>query len=223
MNKRILLIALFAWSGHAPASLVLSSDPAWGPGTLTRDTSTGLGWLTPTVTSGLSISEVRGLLQFDPRYVGFRVASTAELTELFANAGIPDINVAGYGALYGTTANVAGVSALQSLVGVTYQYQYSALGFLYETAGYVDNDFVSPVNGFLSVNIGNVVVRTAVNTVSGVLDFASAYSTWGSVPVWSALQGVGTWLVRQDVPEPPTLALVAMALAVALKVLRREA
>ena len=151
MNKLVLPFALFAWSGQALASLVLASDPAWGPGTLTRDTSTGLGWLSPTATSGLSISQVRGLLQSDARYSGFRVASTSELAGLFTNAGIPDINVAGYGALYGTTANVPGVSALQALVGVTYQYQYSGLGFLYETAGYIDNDFVSPVNGFLAL------------------------------------------------------------------------
>lgn len=223
MNKLLLPVALLALSGQALASLVTSSDPAWGPNTLTRDTSTGLGWLTPTATSGLSISDVRALLQSDARYSGFRVASTMELTALFANAGIPDINTAGYGALYGTTANAPGVSALQSLVGVTFQYQYSALGFLYETAGYVDDDFVSPINGFLSVNIGNVVLRTAVNTGSGFSDFASAYSTWGSVPVGSALQGVGTWLVRQDVPEPPSLALVVLAFAFALKARHRAA
>jgi hypothetical protein len=221
MNKLAVPFALLAWSSHALASLVLASDPAWGPGTLTQDTSTGLSWLTPTVTSGLSYSDVRGLLQSDVRYSGFRVASTSELADLFTNAGIPDINVAGYGALYGTTANVSGVAALQSFVGVTYQYQYSGLGFLYETAGYVDVEFVSPVNGFLSVNIGNLVVRTAVNTGAGVFDFASAYSTWGSVPVGSALQGVGTWLVRQEVPEPSTLALVALAFAIAIKQRRR--
>ena len=221
MNKTALSITLLALSAPSVASLGVGSDPNWGVGSLTEDTSTGLAWLTPITTSGLAFSKVRDLLNTDARYAGFRVARTAELVTLFTSAGIPEINTPGYGALYGTTSNVAGVGLLQSMIGITYQYQYSGFGFLYETSGYVDDEFRSPINGLPSVNIGNVVLRTAVITGAGTYDFASAYSTWGSVPIGSALVGVGTWLVKQQVPEPQSIFIVSLALAVCLSVRRR--
>lgn len=197
----------------AHASLV-SLDSVHGASTVTWDTASGLRWLDPGVTESLSYLEVAALLTSDARFTGYRFAKLAELEELFRNASIPDVNMPGYGALYGTTVNVPGAQVLQSYVGITYSYQYLADGFLLETAGFLDDPFVSPINGFVSSYIGNVVVRTDVATPEGTFDFASAYSTWGSVPTGSKLEGVGAWLVqRNDLAEPPAIAMVAISLA----------
>ncbi len=199
----LTLIALPALLQPASAGLV-SLDSVHGASTVTLDTTSRLRWLDPGVTESLSYNEIVALLSTDFRYKGYRFAKMSELEELFRNASILDINNPGYGALFGTTANVPGAKFLQSHLGVTYSYQYSANGFLFETAGYLDDPFASTINGFVSAHIGNVVIRTDVATPSGRFDFASAYSTWGSVPTGSTLQGVGGWLVQQNVvAEPP--------------------
>lgn len=191
------LLVLASTTTHAE----LSSAPhsIFGPASLTRDSAQGLFWLTPSATVGLSFSEVTSLLATDSRFSGFRVATISELETLYSEAGIPDINAPGFGALYGTPENVPGVEYLQGLTGVTYSYQSGQS--LAETAGFVGSAFASPINGFLSIEIGNIVLRGNVQTTSGTMSFASAYSTWGSLPVGTQAVGVGTWLVS-SVPAP---------------------
>jgi hypothetical protein len=198
------------------AELSSASHPIFGLASLTKDSAQGLFWLTPEATVGLSFLEVTDLLATDSRFAGFRVATLSELETLYADAGIPDINVPGFGALYGTPENVPGVEYLQGLTGVTYSVQVAGQS-LAETAGFVGSTFASQVNGFLSVEIGNTVLRGNVPTVSGPMSFASAYSTWGSLPVGTKTEGVGTWLVS-SVPEPSawlTLSLGILVLAAA--------
>ncbi|MCK6423717.1 MAG: PEP-CTERM sorting domain-containing protein [Burkholderiaceae bacterium] len=194
------------------AGLSSASHPIFGPASLTQDTEQGLFWLTPNATVGLSFLEVSNLLATDSRFSGFRVATLQELAGLYAEAGIPDVNTPGYGALYGTPENVPGVEFLQGLTGVTYSLEIAGQN-LAETAGFVGSAFTSPVNGFLSVEIGNVVIRGNVPTMTGPMSFASAYTTWGSLPVGTQAIGVGTWLVS-SVPEPPVLVSLCLGLLV---------
>jgi len=201
------LLVLSLSSNAAIAALSSASHPIFGPSSLTKDPDQGLYWLTPNATVGLSFTEVSVMLSTDVRFAGFRVASLSELGTLYAEAGIPDINVPGFGALYGTTENVPGVEFLQSLTGITYHLGAA----LDETAGFVGDSFVSPVNGFLSVEIGNVALRHNVPTRDGPLSFASAYTTWGSLPVGTQSEGVGTWLVS-PIPEPETYAMLLAGL-----------
>jgi len=201
------LLLLLASAGTASASVLTSADhPIFGAGSITRDLTQGLDWLTPNATVGLSFVETQALLTTDPRFAGFRAATLPELGSLYAEASIPDINVAGYGALYGTTANVPGVTFLQGLTGITYSIQISGQS-LAETAGFVGDPFISPFNGFLSVYIGNTVLRPNVLTNSGAVSFASAYTTWGAATVGTQYTGVGTWLVT-SVPEPSQWAIL---------------
>jgi hypothetical protein len=215
---------LFVAFSAAPASAALSSadHPNFGPKTLIVDAVQGLYWLTPNMTVGLSYLEVQNLLASDFRYAGFRVASLGELEGLYIEGSIPDINNPGYGALYGTEANVAAVRLLQELTQVTYSVTMAGTT-LTETAGFVGAPYVSPVNGFMSVYLGNTVIRQNVLTPSGSASFASAYTTWGSLPIGTNAVGVGTWLVS-TVPEPTTLLTVLCGLAfVGLRTKRAEA
>jgi len=203
------------------AALVPVDHPVFGPKSLTHDTNQNLYWLTPIVTANLSFVTTQALLAGDVRFKGFRVATSVELENLYAAAAIPDINVPGTAGLYGTGANVSGVQFLQSLTGVTFAVTESGVN-LSETAGFIGSSFVSAINGFLSVNIGNTVFRTNVQTSNGPASFASAYTSWGSLTVGSNAVGVGTWLVAV-VPEPATLMtmLAGLAIVVLLK-MRRE-
>lgn len=194
------------------AGLLSVSHPIFGPASLTKDSEQGLFWLTPNATVGLSFMEVTNFLATDSRFAGFRVATLSELDTLYAEAGIPNVNVPGFGALYGTSENVSRVEYLQGFTGVTYSVQVAGQT-LAETAGFVGSAFTSSVNGFLSVEIGNLVVRGNVPTISGPMSFASAYTTWGSLPVGTQAVGVGTWLVS-SVPEPSTFASLCLGLLV---------
>ena len=211
-----LTMAAISFAGTAAtAALSSANSPVFGQATLTRDIVQGLDWLTPNVTVGLSFDQVQNLLTTDQRFAGFRVASLGELQTLYSEAGILDINAPGFGALYGTQTNVPGVKLLQSLIGTTYSATVSGQQIA-ETAGFLGTSFVSPINGFLSVNIGNVVLRENVPTQSGHESFASAYTTWGSLPLGAQTAGVGTWLVTV-VPEPSSWLLLSIGLVIIIR------
>ena len=221
ITVRLLPLLLASVGSAAVAGLTSVDNPIFGTGAITRDSIQGLDWLTPNATLGLSFVETQALLASDTRFAGFRVATLAELAFLYFEAAIPDINTAGYGALYGTTANVYGVSLLQGLTGITYSIQISGQ-ILTETAAFVGEPFTSPFNGFLSVYIGNTVLRPNVLTPSGTISFASAYTTWGSATVGTEYYGVGTWLVA-SVPEPSQWGLIVGGLFILLGLRARRA
>jgi len=107
--QRVTAALLVVLASDASAVLLSVDHPDFGPGSLTLNTTQGLYWLAPSVTTGLSFVETQALLSGDARFAGFRVASLVELENLYSAAGVPDVNVPGYGALYGTEANVPGV------------------------------------------------------------------------------------------------------------------
>ncbi len=226
---RSLITTIFVFASTTTyAGLLSASHPIFGPASLTNDSEQGLFWLTPNATVGLSFMDVTNLLATDSRFAGFRVATLSELDTLYAEAGIQDVNVPGYGALYGTSENVPSVEYLQGFTGITYSIQVAGQTGV-ETAGFVGSAFTNPVNGFLSVQIGNLAVRGGVPTSAGPMSFASAYTTWGSLPVGTQAVGVGTWLVS-SVPEPSTLSSLCIGLLIlvascmrANKALRRDA
>lgn len=215
MYRFILAISIalsIMYHGTASATLTSASSSTFGAGSLTIDTEQGLYWLTPNATIGLSYSDVQNLLMTDIRFSGFRVASLGELESLYAHAKIPDINVAGIHSFYGTSENVAGVEFLQSLVGTTYAVHVGG-EILIETAGFVGDSFISPINGFQSVYIGNLVLHSNVTTRSGSEDLASAFTTWSASGVHSPTAGVGTWLVS-SVPEPSVWAAMLLGILI---------
>jgi hypothetical protein len=214
-----LAVFLALASTTSSAILTQRDSTIFGSATITRDSEQSLDWLTPNATIGMSFSELLTALATDNRFAGFRVATLTELDLLYSAAGIPDVNVAGFGALLGTTANFSGAQLLQALTGTTYSTMEGGRR-LTETAGFVGNTFISPVNGFLSTYIGNTVLHPNTPTDSGPANFASAYTTWASAPVGTQYQGVGTWLVS-SVPEPTKLILLLAGLSLVVCAGRR--
>lgn len=111
----VLLAALSVLLLSAPATAALQSgDSVHGIDSITLDTLTGLSWLDVTLTKGRSYNDVASKFGAGDEFEGFRHASATDITQLFQNAGIPNV-------LGGpTVANWAPATALQQLVGLCY-------------------------------------------------------------------------------------------------------
>lgn len=213
----ILMIGILGLSFNAHADFIQVSSPSFGAGSLTFDSNQNLYWLTPNATVGRSYNQVSDMLATDAQFSGFRYATAAELTNLYFNFGIPDINVYGIG-INGTTTNVPGATILQSFLGVTYTGGTSLL----ETAGFVGSPFVSQVNGFTSVYMGDVAIRTDVPTNNGPTTFAYVATTLSSATVGNEYVGVGSWLVSSSVPVPSSWELMALGIFMLLVLSRQK-
>jgi hypothetical protein len=98
------LSILASMASMANAALVDSGD-------IMKDTSTGLQWLDLNQTAGLSYNSVAAQLGPGGAYAGYSFATESQVNQLFADAGIPNVNVG----MYGTAANLPGVTSLLSL------------------------------------------------------------------------------------------------------------
>ena len=218
---RIVVCAIWMLGLSIPAHADFSrvSSPVFGVNSLTFDSVQRLYWLAPSATNGLSFLEVQQLLANEPKFAGFRFASVSELSRLYSEFGIPDIN--DYGTVInGTTANVPGAKALQSYLGISYFIQVSGVS-LFETGGFVGSPYVSSVNGFSSVYIGEIVVRENVRTSSGPLSFGYAATNLSSATIGGRYEGLGSWLVT-SVPEPDSVALLAFGLLISVVVVSHK-
>lgn len=173
------IILSWTLSCVAPGALVSNDDAVFGPGSITRDTDTGLEWLDVPLSQARTYLDVAG--EFGPGgdFTGFRHATGDELVQLFTSAGIPNINTAA------TPANVAPATMLLDLVGAT-----SMQGNNPEAFGFLSDHGLDPAsrfNGELAfVDTGVAAYAASTNQISrneGVV-----FNT------------VGHWLVR--VPEP---------------------
>lgn len=224
--RKLIVVGLLLCGSSASsfAALVSQANPVFGQPSVV-DTDQHLVWLSPSITVGLSYSEISNLLITDTRFSGFRWATILELEALYAHVGIPDINTPGYGAYYGTSNNVQGALALQSLLGTTYSVQISGVR-VSATSGYFGTSFRSPFpfNRGDFVYIGDISVREDVFTASGLADFASASTTWSSIPIGTQVPNVGAWLVapESNVPEPSTIILLTIGLGLAVFVQARN-
>lgn len=119
MNKLLLfspaLILLFLTIQPVSAALVEADWLVAGDSKLTVDTNSGFEWLDLTESTGLSMNEVLsgvgGFLD-----MGFRYATTSEISELFAAAGISDTTGDS------VPENVEPVIDLLLLMGITFEY-----------------------------------------------------------------------------------------------------
>lgn len=214
-----LAIGLLGLSLNAYADFYKVASPAFGADSLTFDSSQKLYWLTPSATVGKSYNQVSELLVSDAKFSGFRFASVAELGNLYSAFGIPDVN--DYGAVInGTAANVPGATSLQSFLGITYNAHVAGI-YLLATGGFVGAPFVSSINGFPSVYLGEVVIRINVPTTAVPMSFAYVATELSSATVGSRYEGVGSWLVS-DVPEPASWELLASGILVCLSIVARK-
>ena len=103
---------LFTKTVSSVAALISIDDPVFGQASVTADTATGLEWLDLTQTTNLSHLQMTALLASDVRFRGWRYATGSEVESLFTDAGISPL-------LCCSTENVAVVTTLQALLGVT--------------------------------------------------------------------------------------------------------
>lgn len=192
----------------ARAAFVALNDPAFGPGSITQDTATGLEWLDIDLTAGLSYNDVAAGFGPGGAFEGFAHASLEQVDTLFLNAGFSatdnvlrneDIPAANhFFAFLGISASAQGVGS--SSFGVT------------STTAFTGNPRVA----YVSLSIPD--------------DGASAYALGAPPSTFNFDQtspGTGQWLVRPAatlVPLPAPFMLLGGALGLlSLTATRRKA
>ncbi len=183
-----IVLALVLWTQWARASLVVHDFQSTGDGLLVQDTVTGLQWLSPRVTAGVSYNSVVG--GFDGLVTagggGFSVASAAQVKALFANNFNNPTTTS-------SPSNVADVQAFFNVFGITQQ----------ETCSGTTPPGSCPRTEAWSLespgNIEGLGMITTGNDADGnVIDFTDTIAADGSVTD----SQLGTWLVRGAVQTP---------------------
>jgi hypothetical protein len=199
------LLAGLLISGPATAALV-SEDSPFGAGTLTFDTDTGLHWLDLTESNGLSHDEVLQALQPGGTFEGFRLALSAELAQLFLDAGFvldpatlgnfipenfdPAVTLGGFVGVLGNNGNCG--------TGCTFSFSAGFLG----DPPFIPNTFAEGNFAFFDNTAGQDPTSPAAPVGRAILEGGS---------FGDGFSGQGAWLVL--VPEPGTILLFAAGLA----------
>lgn len=170
----------------------------------TRDTSTGLDWLDVNLTAGLSFSDAASI------YTGWRFASGDEIDALAQHY------IGGSEETFSDAA-FAPTLALISLLGITFDRPLAA-----------DNAATLATLGFYAdgtagrLGLAELVVNLWSPFPDVVAPFQGRWTTFDDfVPPDTVAPQIGSFLVRQSVPEPETWTLMLMALA-GLAVTRRR-
>lgn len=209
------IVAGAVLSGPASATLV-SEDSPFGADTITFDTDTGLRWLDLTLSNGLSHDEVLQALMPGGTFDGYRLATSAELAQLFLAAGFdldpatlgtfipanftPAVTLGGFVGVLGTNGNCG--------TGCTFSFSSGFLG----DPPFILNTFAEGNFAFFDNTAGQDPTSPAAPVGSAILEGGS---------FGTGFSGQGAWLVQ--VPEAGTSFLFVAGLAVLSAVGRRGA
>jgi len=198
----VLLAAVL--SGNATASLV-SEDSPFGAGTITLDTNTGLRWLDLTESNGLSHDQVLQGLMAGGTFEGYRLATSAELGQLFLDAGFvldpgtlgsfipqnhdPAVTLGGFVGVLGTNGNCG--------TGCTFSFSAGFLG----DPPFIPNTFAEGNFAFFDNTAGQDPSSPSAPVGRAILEGGS---------FGTGFSGQGAWLVQ--VPEPAMPLLFAAGL-----------
>lgn len=203
-----LMTGMSALAQPGEASLLPVDLFAAGDALLTRDTETGLEWLDLTPTAGLSYDDVAGGAG-GWIAMGFRVARQSQVNTLYLNAGIDTVV---------STINGTAVDTLLTLMGCT-RGDCSDPGAFAGAAGLADLDSFDPttaVEMFLESfpNPDDPSGRLGQASLIGGDVFGFLFLKDVATP------GLGVYLYR-GVPEPATIVLFALGLALVARGSRR--
>ena len=205
------IMAILFSSVVSSASLVANDWHSSGDGLLTYDSVTGLKWLDLSYTFGQTLNGVLGQTASGNPLNGFRMATSAEVLNLYTDAGI-HFGDSGYDAAQASAADL-----LQSFMGGR------GIGGSWEGGTWIESA------GF-AMNSGNVNTFVIEHTTGGPI-----YSPYSHT--WSADRMIGegyvqngTYLVMMNVgtvpssqtPIPAAIWMVGSALAAGFPMLRRR-
>lgn len=202
----VLMGALLAAPMHAHADLQQTLAPVVGGGTAqgVLDTDTGLQWLTPQATMGLSYAQVSGSSLTG---LGYRYATAQDLVGLLGHAGFNTTPLTMTEGQQQSSGDPSDLQALRALVGL-----------LGNTTGHADP---IPSNAYSNILIYGILADTS--PADGYLYAGAHYMATLDATTPSALvnipgarfptsdANVGSFLVR-EVPEPGTLGMLLAGL-----------
>lgn len=189
-----LYFALSLLSSTADATLIeqdfISGN---GDGLVTFDSQTGLRWLDLSASAGRSFNEVSTEFGLGGDFEGFRYATNEEILMLWQNAGLVDIDLAGFGNF--TEANYIPARNLIDLIG-------STSVFLSQTTALGISGTPEPLHS-----------QNRFTPQLELLEYAQPFTaearTNGIINVSYSLSTVGSWLVQPaTIPESSTLYLI---------------
>ena len=208
-------------TGMTHAALISASDPVYGPGSITRDTGTGLEWLDLTLSTNHSVNDILGGASGFLAN-GFVIATLPQIEAMYTNGGWDGVDDS---ATAGSVGHLAFVQLMQSLFGIT-----GVSGTPGETTfneGWalttIPNRVSRPFNTISQNGIAGRVACTTVgfNTFTGVNTFSGCRMDYDQ-----RFDFIGAYLVRPtaEIPEPATLLLLGWgvsALAFGLRMRKR--
>jgi len=205
-SKTLIGFLALCFSSLTNAALISVDDSVFGIDAVTRDTVSGLEWLDLTFSVARSYNDVITQFGFGGDFDGWRYASIDEINSLFLSANIPDINIPGDFAHYGTEDNAAPALELITLLGPSYRVTTNGVT-LSQIAGFSSLHVSS--NGFDLIAMPYATVREGVRTADGLKSYGEVFTLGSSISPSREYEGVGSWLVRsRTVPEPSVLVLM---------------
>lgn len=198
--KKIVIAGTITFSSMAVQAELLSTN--WlteGDSKATLDTSSGLEWLDLTETDGLSINSVSNMLSTN--YVGWRLPTATEVTELISNHFSNSAN--SFSTIDELTLDWANHFGYTSTIGQSYGV-YSENGGIYMAGAYARTPSTGFTKYLRSYNIATSVASDGVFLVSD-----------GGVTISSIqnpeLNNASAAPINQ-VPTPASLGLLALAM-----------
>ena len=186
-------VVLLGLTASSNGDIIELDDPIFGPGSITRDTASGLDWLDLTETINRSANDVAANFGPGGDFEGFRFAMADEVFELFINAGIPDVPGS-------SPANIAPAQALMEFIGST---AFAAgIGNGNEALGNFESGQRIDLDGFFNLGVPNM---------------RADFGPWNNPDV--AFDTVANWVVR--VPSPGAAALLGAGALAGLRRRRR--
>lgn len=217
----LVLFFQFALSTTATSALISVGTP-FGPGTATFDSDTQQQWLDLSLSRPFSYNQVVAELNAGEQFEGYRLASTAEVSNFISNSGIL--------ALAGTPAFMG----FQSFGTMIDAQVYDASGdgcelaFLGVPEGMVNGG--APTAGAANTRVGECATQTPAVSFNGSIsgpilpngDFNTLLTSVDLSPpeAVTPIQVAGVWLVQDvtAVSAPSSLALVLLGLLALIRV-----